>query len=160
MKGRKLYLLLFIFVISLITIFSDSEVFALGTNGLPEKWKNWTKANIHYYYGDVEITDCFSVRSLIGAENGYMVTFPDMEDIIQLQDRKEKYSEEDYIKPIPEYCHTFLSTDLAPAYWYDNPDFEGDTIYYFFTNLFVTTPSPVVTRTKYMPLARPETLIR
>ena len=31
---------------------------------------------------------------------------------------------------------------------------------YFFTNVFVTVPSSVVTRTKYMPLARPETLMR
>ena len=31
---------------------------------------------------------------------------------------------------------------------------------YFLTNGFVATPSSVVTRTKYMPLARPETLMR
>ena len=30
---------------------------------------------------------------------------------------------------------------------------------YFLTNAFVTTPLSVVTRTKYMPAARPETLI-
>ena len=31
---------------------------------------------------------------------------------------------------------------------------------YFFTNVFVTAPFSVVTRTKYMPSARPETLMR
>ena len=31
---------------------------------------------------------------------------------------------------------------------------------YFFTNVFVTEPFSVVTRTKYMPSARPETLMR
>ena len=36
---------------------------------------------------------------------------------------------------------------------------KGGTGGYFLTNAFVTTPLSVVTRTKYMPAARPETLI-
>ena len=40
------------------------------------------------------------------------------------------------------------------------PPFRGARGGYRFTNVFVTVPSSVVTRTKYMPLARPLTLMR
>jgi len=39
-------------------------------------------------------------------------------------------------------------------------DYQLSINNYFLTNVFVTSPSSVVTRTKYMPLARPETLMR